>query len=78
MYCKTLNSSVARGVIALPPPPPPHWPVNQNAEQEKCHIFSSTETVFFFCWNELKSDLKQLLKHIFMGGANLSKIKVTN
>ena len=25
---------------------PPHWPVNQNAEQEKHHAFSSSETVF--------------------------------
>ena len=25
---------------------PPHWPVNQNAEEEKYYIFSSFETVF--------------------------------
>ena len=25
---------------------PLHWPVNQNAELEKYHVFSSFETVF--------------------------------
>ena len=35
-------SSVARrGAIT-----PPHWPANQNAELEKHHVFSSSETVF--------------------------------
>ena len=26
---------------------PLHWSVNQNAEKEKHHVFSSSETVFF-------------------------------
>ena len=30
--------------------------------------FSSSETAFFLRWNELKSDLKHFLKHIFRRG----------
>ena len=29
-------------------------------------------------WSGLNSDLKHFLKHIFKGGANLSKIEITN
>ena len=47
-------------------------------DKKKYLIFSYTE-IAFLRWNGLKSDLKQLLKHMFGGeGANLSKIKVTN
>ena len=52
----------------------PHWPVNQNAELGKYHVFSSSETVFLR-WNALKSDLKYLFKHIFRGELLCQKLK---
>ena len=38
-----LSSSEARGEAIASSP---HWSVNQNAEQEKHHVFSASETVF--------------------------------
>ena len=34
--------------------PPRDWPMDQNAEYGKYHVFSTFETFFFLHWNGLK------------------------
>ena len=56
-------SSVARGWLQSPL----HCSAYQNAEYEKYHVFSTSETVFCFGIDS-KSDLKYIFKCLFWGG----------
>ena len=49
---------------------PSHWPIDQNAEQEKCHVVSTFESVFSI---EMNSKVIQsiFLKHLFLSITNL-------
>ena len=66
-------SSVARGG-AGGYSPPPHWPVNQNVESEKCHVFSSFETAFF-CAGIDEKGFKAFFETYIQGGLLCPNLK---
>ena len=65
------SSSVARGGGYSPP-------IGMSTKmQNRKNTFLALLRLFMH-WSGLNNDLKHLLKHMFMGGANLSKLKPIN